>query len=152
MESRYETDFALWSKEQADALRAEAGDRSNAPIDWQHVTEEIESLGAAERRALACHIGLVIEHLLKLQASPALDPQRGWRETVRRARHDIERLLAASPSLRSEVSGMIHAEMAAARRLVSASLTDYDEQPLIDLAAVALSEDQILSEWLPERR
>jgi len=78
MDSRYDTDLLLWSEEQARALRAAAREGSNAPIDWEHVAEEIESLGAAERRALASHIGTVIEHLLKLQASPATAPERGW--------------------------------------------------------------------------
>ncbi len=72
--SRYDTDLLLWSEEQARALRAAARQGSNAPIDWDHVAEELESLGAAELRALASHIGTVIEHLLKLQASPAIAP------------------------------------------------------------------------------
>jgi len=142
----------LWSEEQARALRAAAREGSNAPIDWEHVADEIESLGAAERRALASHIGTVIEHLLKLEASPATAPARGWRDSIRRARRDIEWLLNASRSLRREVGRMIDDETIAARSLVLASLADYDDQPLIDVVAVTYSEEQVLGEWMPERR
>jgi hypothetical protein len=64
-DSRYDTDLLLWSEEQALALRAAAREGSNAPIDWEHVAAEIESLGIAESRAPASHIGTVIEHPLK---------------------------------------------------------------------------------------
>jgi hypothetical protein len=63
--------------EQARMLRAAADAGWNAPIDWVNVAEEIESLGRSERHARVSHIGIVIEHLLKLQASPATEPVRG---------------------------------------------------------------------------
>jgi hypothetical protein len=87
----YDQDLVLWSEEQARALRAAAGAGWNAPIDWKNVAEEIESLGRSERHALAGHIAPVIEHLLKPQASPATEPARGWRDTIRRARREIDR-------------------------------------------------------------
>ncbi len=71
MDRLYDQDLVLWSEEQARALRAAADAGWNAPIDWENVAEEIESLGRSERHALASHIALVIEHLLKLQLSPA---------------------------------------------------------------------------------
>jgi hypothetical protein len=139
-------------REQARALRAAAREGSNAPVDWEHVAEEIENLGAAERRAFASHIGTVIEYLLKSERSPATAPARGWSGSIRRARRDIERLLATGPSLRREVARMIDDETIAARSLVRVSLADYDEQPLIDIAGVTFSEEQVLGEWMPERR
>ena len=104
MDSLYDRDLALWAVQQARELRAAADAGWNAPIDWENVAEEIESLGKAERHALASHISIVIEHLLKLQVSPASEPVRGWRDSVRRARREIERLLHESPSLRHEVT------------------------------------------------
>jgi hypothetical protein len=150
MGSLYDQDLVRWSEEQARLLRAAADAGWTAPIDWEHVAEEIESLGKTERRALASHIVVVIEHLLKLQASPALEPARGWRDTIRRARDDIERLLADSPSLRREIAGMITKETPRARALVCANFHDYGEQPLIDVAAVAYTEAQVLGDWLPD--
>ena len=91
MGSMYDQDLVRWSEEQARALREAAHAGWNAPIDWENVAEEIESLGRSERHALASHIALVIEHLLNLQASPATEPARGWRDTIRRARREIDR-------------------------------------------------------------
>jgi hypothetical protein len=151
MDGLYNQDLVLWSEAQARALRAAADAGWNAPIDWENVAEEIESLGKSERHALASHIAIVIEHLLKLQVSPARDPERTWRDTVRRARREIERLLKDSPSLRREVAGIVADETGPARALVLDNLRDYGEQPLEDVAAVAYTEAQVLGDWLPTR-
>jgi len=151
MGSMYDQDLVLWSEEQARALRAAANAGWNAPIDWEHVAEEIESLGKSDRRALASRIAIVIEHLLKLEASPSRMPTRGWKDSVLRARRDIERLLADSPSLRREIAGTIVEELPHASVVVRTGLKDYDEQPLIDLDQVTYTEDQVLGDWMPER-
>jgi len=57
----YDTDFALWSGRQADAIRR----RADNEIDWDNVAEEIESLGNNNRRELAGRISTVLVHLLK---------------------------------------------------------------------------------------
>ncbi len=151
MDRLYDQDLVLWSEEQARALRAAADAGWNAPIDWENVAEEIESLGRSERHALASHIALVIEHLLKLQLSPARDPERVWRDTVRRARREIERLLKDSPSLRREVAGIVADETGPARALVLNNLQDFGEQPLMDIESVTYTEAQVLGDWLPAR-
>jgi hypothetical protein len=145
----YDQDLVLWTEEQARELRVAANAGWNVPIDWENVAEEIESLGRSERRALASHIASVIEHLLKLQASPATEPTRGWRETIRRARNEIEVILADSPSLRREIADTIAKQTSRARALVRASFQDYGEQPLIDLDAISYTEAQVLGDWLP---
>jgi hypothetical protein len=146
----YDQDLVLWSEEQGRALRAAAGAGWNAPIDWENVAEEIESLGRSERHALASHIAIVIEHLLKLQTSPATEPVRGWRDTIRRARREIDRRLKDSPSLRREVSNLVADELASARSLVRANLQDYGEQSRVDIASVTYIEAQVLGDWLPD--
>jgi hypothetical protein len=150
MDSLYDQDLVLWSEAQARALRAAAGAGWNTPIDWENVAEEIESLGRSERHALASHIAVVIEHLLKLQVSPAQEPVRGWRDTIRRARREIERRLKDSPSLRREVPGIIAEEIGPARALVLDSLQDYAEHPLTDINAISYTEAQVLGDWLPQ--
>jgi hypothetical protein len=147
----YDQDLVRWSEEQARALRAAADAGWNAPIDWEHVAEEIESLGKSDRRALASHIAIIIEHLLKLQASPAPMPARGWKDSIVRARREIERLLADSPSLRREIAGIIAQELPGTSTLVRIGLKDYGEQPLIDIDQVTYTEDQVLGDWMPER-
>src|SRR5262252_9356703 len=93
MGNRYDEDLVLWAEEQGRALRAAARAGWNAPIDWENVAEEIETFGRSERHALASRIAVVVEHLMKLQVSPATDPARGWRDTIRRARREIQRRL-----------------------------------------------------------
>ncbi|HST76453.1 MAG TPA: DUF29 domain-containing protein, partial [Acetobacteraceae bacterium] len=96
MDGLYDRDVAQWSSEQARALR----ERDHTRLDYDHLAEEIESLAKADRRALESHVASVIQHLMKLQASPATEPRRGWQDSVIEARAAIRRLLRDSPSLR----------------------------------------------------
>jgi hypothetical protein len=97
-----DTGVLLWSEQQAGLLRRRAAGEliNEADLDWPHAAKEIEALGKSERPVLAGHIATVIEHLAKLEASPATAPRAGWQETVLRARADIGDILDSSPSLR----------------------------------------------------
>jgi hypothetical protein len=99
---RYEDDLFAWTQEQAALLRAHAA----SGIDWENLAEEIESMGARDRRKLESRPTVILLHLLKWQAQPAL---RGasWRKTLRTQRREIRKLLKQSPSLRREVPGML---------------------------------------------
>jgi hypothetical protein len=152
MDSLYDSDLAAWSAEQARAIREAGQRRVNAPIDWENVAEEIESLGKSERLALRSRIGTVIEHLLKLQVSPATEPERLWRETVRRTRGDIADILKESPILRREVAGMVADQMTRMRALVRDTMADYGETPRQPLDAITFDEATVLCDWLPDRR
>lgn len=146
----YRTDLALWAAQQAGALRSAARERHNVPVDWENVAEEIESLGASERRALASHVRTVVEHLMKLEASPAADPRNGWIATILRARDDIEEVLRASPSLRREVAAIIERQVIQSRRVVRLELSQWDEAARVDFGRLTYKEDQVLGDWLPE--
>ncbi len=149
----YQEDVVLWSAEQAHALRSAGTARLNTPepIDWENVAEEIESLGRSERNAVRCRIAVIVEHLMKLQASPAEQPQRGWIDTILRERGAIELALEDSPSLRGEVPDMLAWAIPRIRRQVTRALTLYDEQPLVDLDQLTFTEDQVLGDWFPPR-
>jgi hypothetical protein len=152
--SAYDTDVAGWSKHQADLLwRRAAGDLPNdTELDWSNIAEEIESVGRSERSALSSHIGTVIEHLLKLDASPAADLRAGWKETVLRARVAIEEILEASPSLRPTVDATLNRVFAQRRRLVAEVLALYGEVPRLPLETIVYSAEQVLGPWLPDDR
>ena len=47
----YDEDFLAWTKDQAEALRSAARDRSNRRLDWENLAEEIESLGTSKSRS-----------------------------------------------------------------------------------------------------
>jgi Domain of unknown function DUF29 len=149
--SDYDLDIYVWSQRQGALLRRlAAGERVNdADLDWPNIAEEIETVGRSERTAVASHIRNVIEHLLKLQASPATEPRPGWQATIRRARVEIESLLEDSPSLKRVVGELVTQESPRARRLASAALDEHGETPRIDLKTLAYSEDQVLGDWFP---
>jgi hypothetical protein len=137
--------------EQADLLRRRAAGElvNDSALDWPNIAAEIESVGNSERYRIQSHTGTVIEHLIKLQASPAVDPRNGWKITVRNARRGIERSLKTSPCLRREIAEMIADETSAAKHDVAAGLKDYDEQPVVAIEGLTFTEEQVLGPWFP---
>lgn len=99
----YDEDVYQWSLEQAAALRRAASSGTNLPVDWENVAEEIESVGRSELRSLESALMRVIEHLLKLEYSPAADPRAGWRTSVLNHRIMARREIKDSPSLRGKL-------------------------------------------------
>lgn len=91
----YEQDFHAWTQEQAAKLKA----GRLAELDITHLTEELESMGATERREIINRLTILITHLLKWQFQPA---RRGnsWRLTIEIQRNEVEQVLDQNPSLR----------------------------------------------------
>jgi Domain of unknown function DUF29 len=148
----YQRDFLAWSKQQAEALRAAARTGSNQLLDWENLAEEIESLGISQRSALASQIRRVIRHFLKLEFSAATDPRRGWFESANDAKAEIEQLLETSPSLRTELTSIIDAEMRRGSKLAIGDLERYGElNPTIlaRIRAKTYDEGQLLGDWFP---
>jgi len=148
----YETDFVRWTQQQAAALRVAAAAGINLPLDWENLAEEIDSLGRSQRRELRSRIATILEHLIKLECSPAPDPRLGWIETIGRERREIELLLDDSPSLRGEAGGMIAAEPPRAMRSVTRVLRGRGEAgPEVTgkIAASNYNTDQVLDDWFP---
>lgn len=148
----YDEDFVLWSREQAEALRAAARGASNQAIDWENVAEEIESLGISDKRELRSQICRIIEQLLKLQFSRTRDPRLGWEGSIDDARDQIERLIEDSPSLRPEVAVLISAEMRRGFRKAVRELEKHgevDPATLNSIQTAAYTEEQILGDWFP---
>jgi len=148
----YKEDFVRWTEQQAAALRDAASLGANLPLDWENLAEEIYSLGRSQRRELRSRIAVIIEHLIKLECSPARDPRRGWVETVGRERSEIELLLDDSPSLRGEVASMVLAETTrTARRMIQTLRRHSEAAPEVigKITAASYSEDQVLGDWFP---
>ncbi len=141
----YQTDFYAWSLEQAALLRARRFD----DLDLERLIEEVEDLGASLQRSARSRIRTIIEHLLKLQHSPAIDPRPGWYDTIVAQRDDLVDELSAS--LRSIVASELPTDYERARRRAAISLRKHGE----DAAADALPTgcpytlDQITGDWLP---
>ena len=122
LKTLYEHDFAAWARQQAEALRATARGGSNRLLDWENLAEEIESLGRSQRSALGSHVIRIIQHLVKLEYSPAVEPRNGWRRTIRLARLQVQRRVEDSPSLKPELGQVVEAETRRGTELAIADL------------------------------
>ena len=129
MDSRigYDDDFYAWTQEQARLLREAARERLNTPIDWDHVAEEIEDMGRNDRRAINSHLARIIEHLLKLEFSPASDPRSGWRKSVREQRAAAVDALVETISARHGAAIAMAAASDRLRRTLAHAANRYDE-------------------------
>ena len=109
----YETDFYLWTQQQAALLRQ--GEFNRVDLDLANIAEEIESMGKRDRRSIESHLFVILLHLLKWQFQPS---RRGksWRLSIWNGRLDIARLLKDSPSLTPQLSALAIEEYPAARK------------------------------------
>lgn len=147
-DAAYEGDVYSWAMQQARLIRAGRIDA----IDRENVAEEIESVGRSHKTELRSRIRTLVEHLLKLECSSAIEPRRGWADTVRRTRIDIEDLLDDAPSLRRELPAMLEAVQDKTSRLTAASLEDAGESTggiEARMTSGGLREDEVFGSWMP---
>jgi hypothetical protein len=141
----YEEDFYVWTEAQAALLR----ERRFAALDLANLIEEVEALGRAERSKVLNNASVVIEHLLKLQHSPAKDPRDGWVDSVAQHRRRLE--FDLTPRLAQILHDELPHVYRVARRDALRALRRHDE----DGAADALPEscpytvEQIIGDWWP---
>ncbi len=148
----YEEDIVAWSKQQAEALRAAARGGSNLQLDWDNLAEEIEDLAKSYRLSLKSYLRRVIQHLVKLEHSPASEPRNGWRRTIRLARSEIRDLLDESTSLKREVDQLINDVTRSGIELAVADLEERDESnPLASriIKRGSYASERILGDWFP---
>ncbi len=93
----YHQDFNLWRQEIIKAIQ----NKQLENMDWDNLIEEINDMGASEKRALRSYVKRLIEHILKLKywESEREYNQRGWRKQVVNFREEIKSILEESPSL-----------------------------------------------------
>jgi Domain of unknown function DUF29 len=111
--SNYDTDFYTWTQAQAQALRA----KDWAALDVAHLAEEIEELGSNVEHAIESQLERLLLHLLKYRYDPAQRPRRGWRVTIRHARHEIAKHVGRNPGLQHHPAQAFADAYAFARRL-----------------------------------
>ncbi len=107
MPTLYDEDVALWAEQQGRLLREAARRGSNEPIDWDNVAEEIESVGNSQAHEIRTRLLRIVEHLLKLQFSPAREPRGGWVDTVLQQRAELDSVVDSSPSLRRRLPELL---------------------------------------------
>ena len=148
-EQLYETDFFAWTQLQARELRRFARTRPNVDLDVRHIAEEIADLGKERRDSLRSWTVRIIEHLLLLERSPAVEPRRGWIDEVVNFRGEIERRV--TPTLQRDLARRRPQLYAEARRNLARKLERYGEAEVV----ARLPErcpwtlDQILGDFWP---
>jgi hypothetical protein len=164
--SLYDRDFQDWAAEQAGLLReAEEGRKAGDPaarfralalLDCANLAEEIEALAKRDRRELRSRLGTILEHLLKLEFSPADAPRTGWANTVRRERDEVRALLRDNPSLRGAVAELLADARPGAEERAVAELAHHGEAKDAFKAklfgADCYEPEQVLGDdWWPDR-
>ncbi len=91
----YDADVLLWSEQQVRALR----ERRFADLDIEHLADEIEDVGKAEKRELASRMAVLLAHLLKWRFQPH-KRSKSWRTTIGLQRRRVSLALKATPSLK----------------------------------------------------
>lgn len=112
----YETDFYLWTQQQAALLRQ--GEFNRVALDFANIAEEIESMGRRERHSIRSYLSNVIMHLLKWRYQPE---RRGtsWRSSINNGRYQLEELLDESPSLKPQLASLAQKAYLNARRIAA---------------------------------
>lgn len=140
------SDPYLWALDQVDALRAGRLD----DLDLDHLAEEIEGLAISIRSGVRSRTRRIIEHLLKLEHSPATAPRHGWRRTLREQRSRLRDNLTAS--LRRVIEDDLEQLFGDARENAADDLRSHGE----DIAAARLPAkcpytlQQIEGGWIPD--
>jgi len=106
----YDRDLHAWAEEQA--AHARAGRR--AALDLEHVAEELESLGASQRREIRNRLTILLCHLLKWAHQSHLRT-RSWAATIGEQRRGIAVVLEESPSLAGHPARVLDKAYADAR-------------------------------------
>lgn len=98
----YETDFYAWTQRQAELLLLE----EFTEVDWQHIAEEIRSLGNRDKRQVKNRLIVLLMHLLKLQFQPERSSP-SWRKTILEQRQRLQFVLEDSPSLKAQLAEFV---------------------------------------------
>lgn len=98
----YHQDLNLWRQEIINAIQTKQLEN----MDWDNLIEEINDMGASEKRALRSYLKRLIEHILKLRywQSEREYNLRGWKKEVVNFREEIKSILEESPSLNNYLS------------------------------------------------
>ncbi|CAK0753366.1 DUF29 domain-containing protein [Gammaproteobacteria bacterium] len=141
--STHETDFYSWTQEQATLLKQ----GRYAEVDHEHLIEELESMGASERRELINRLAVLLAHLLKWQHQPERR-SNSWRLTVEEQRRKVRRVLRQNPSLKPTIGESIEDAYGDAL-LIAARETGFNENAFPKRCPWAIS--QVLdSEFWPD--
>ncbi|MEY2856568.1 MAG: hypothetical protein RLZZ74_878 [Cyanobacteriota bacterium] len=102
LQELHESDFNLWVEE----IKTKIQRRDIDDMDWDNLLDEIEDMGASQKRALDSYLQRLIEHVLKLKywEQERDRCRKGWMVEVANFRGRINRILKKNPSLKNYVA------------------------------------------------
>lgn len=95
----HENDFNLWVEE----MKIKIQNRDFDGMDWESLFDEIDDMGASQKRALDSYMQRLIEHIFKLKywQFEVANCRSGWMVEVTNFRSRINRILKKNPSLKN---------------------------------------------------
>jgi hypothetical protein len=117
----HDEDFFAWTQKQAELFRAGQIEQ----LDFENIIEEIESMGASERRELGNRLAVLLSHMLKWRHQPERQC-KSWLLTIKEQRQRSCRVLRNNPSLKSKLDETF-ADAYQDARLMAARETGLDE-------------------------
>ena len=148
----YREDFYAWTRDQAGELRRLAELRPNGELDWANLIVEVEDLGQADLLAVESQLRRVIEHCLKLRFSTAVDPRRGWLNSIDDARERIsDRLIQVLRADAEPQLARLHAQVLRRVRRDLAACGETEAAAALP-ADCPFTFDQLIDpDWYPEQ-
>jgi hypothetical protein len=109
----YDQDYVLWLEQMAQQLR----DRNVDALDWQHLLEEIEDLGRAQKNAVESYLRQLLKHLLLYGYWVEQKDYcgEGWADEIDNFRNELE-ILLRSKTLYNYAESIFEATYEKARR------------------------------------
>ena len=95
----HDRDFNLWIEQ----IKSKIQQQDFGGMDWDNLIDEIEDMGASQKRALDSYMQRLVEHILKLKywQSEVERCRNGWMVEVTNFRSRINRILKKNPSLKN---------------------------------------------------
>ncbi len=137
----YDADVLEWSEHQARLLRQHAaGERTNAPVDWPNIIEEIESVGRDQLHAVESLLVQALAHMLKAEAWPLSREVPHWQAEARGFRGDAAARFAPSMRQRIDVAKLY-------RRAIARLPDTIDGQPPLPVPPICpVTLEELLSD------
>ncbi|WP_099240510.1 DUF29 domain-containing protein [Synechococcus sp. BDU 130192] len=113
----YDQDYQLWLQQTLEKLRL----RDYVAVDWEHLIDEIESMGKRDRHRLKSNLIILLMHLLQWDFQ-AEKRSGSWESTIIEHRRRIIDELEDSPSLRPYLQQILASAYTTARQRAKAEI------------------------------
>ncbi len=98
----YEDDFFAWTQEQISLIKQKLFNK----LDMVHLQEELQIMGASEKRELGNRLAILLMHLLKWKYQPSRQC-KSWARTIKEQRLEVQDVLDDNPSLNTRIEEFI---------------------------------------------